>query len=337
LFLFGFLPPGFSADTVDLVDAVARKTREAGMWEAEGALAVESRVSGAVAEIPFRVSLTTVSGGVARARLEVTGGTAPLVRLCDGTVQWTYLVKTRHYWKVVDAAKEPCAYPFTEWTDLAQHLESSAITGRGSLKVAAHEVKCTIAQGDFPAQGFRPVGRRTIWIDDFSHMIWMYRVETPSKNSIETYKFQWQVYAGLPRTADVWQFEPDAGATEVSAAAGKAELDTPPSSGKAEFPGELPRSLYRIGGRVTPPRLIHKVEPQYTKAAQQARVEGTVRLQGEVRPDGTVRNLKVVESLDSDLDQEAIAAVSRWRFQPGTRDGSPVAVLTTFEVNFKLR
>ena len=100
---------------------------------------------------------------------------------------------------------------------------------------------------------------------------------------------------------------------------------------------ELPKNLYRIGGKVSPPVLIHKVEPAYPKTAQRAKIEGRVILSAEVRTDGRAYNLQVVQSLDPDLDLQAIDAVTQWRFHPGMRDGSPVAVLATFEVNFKLR
>ena len=48
-------------------------------------------------------------------------------------------------------------------------------------------------------------------------------------------------------------------------------------------------------------------------------------------------DLQVVQSLDPGLDRKAIEAVSKWRFQSSVRDGNPVAVVATFEVNFKLR
>ena len=252
--------------------------------------------------------------------------------------QWTYLVKTRHYWKLADSGIEACAYPFAEWTHLSERLRSPVATEHESLKILGRNIKCTIARGELPAQDSRPAGRRALWIDGLNHTIWMYRIETPSTNLVETYKFQWQVYGGLSRSADVWQLDSGAGAAEISAAAGPVELDQPAAEGQpAGSAAEPPREVYRIGGRVLPPRLIHKVEPQYPRMPQQLRVEGMVVLEGEVRADGRVQNLRLVKSLEAELDQQAIVAVSQWRFQLGTRDGTPVAVLSTFEVNFKLR
>jgi len=36
------------------------------------------------------------------------------------------------------------------------------------------------------------------------------------------------------------------------------------------------------------------------------------------------------------LDEEAVSAVSQWRFEPGTKDGIPVPVAATIEVNCRL-
>jgi protein TonB len=45
----------------------------------------------------------------------------------------------------------------------------------------------------------------------------------------------------------------------------------------------------------------------------------------------------VVRSLDPGLDEKAIEAVSQWKFRPGMKDGVPVYVVATVEVNFQLQ
>jgi protein TonB len=47
-------------------------------------------------------------------------------------------------------------------------------------------------------------------------------------------------------------------------------------------------------------------------------------------------NFEVVRSLEPGLDQKAIEAVGQWRFKPGAKDGAPVTVRATIEVNFRL-
>jgi TonB family protein len=55
-----------------------------------------------------------------------------------------------------------------------------------------------------------------------------------------------------------------------------------------------------------------------------------------VLPDGTTGQIKVLRSLDVGLDQRAVEAVSTWKFKPGMKDGRPVPVQATIEVNFRL-
>jgi TonB family protein len=47
----------------------------------------------------------------------------------------------------------------------------------------------------------------------------------------------------------------------------------------------------------------------------------------------------VVQSLDSEygLDDEAVKALKQWEFEPGTKDGAPVAVRVDVEMTFKLK
>lgn len=43
------------------------------------------------------------------------------------------------------------------------------------------------------------------------------------------------------------------------------------------------------------------------------------------------------DQLDLDLDQSAVAAVRRWRFEPGHKDGQRLAVRVVVEMSFSLR
>jgi TonB family protein len=96
---------------------------------------------------------------------------------------------------------------------------------------------------------------------------------------------------------------------------------------------------YRPGGGVTVPRLLQEVKPKYTAGAMEARVQGTVWIDCVVEIDGTVTRTRVSRSLDTQhgLDREAVAAARQWRFEPGTKDGSPVPVVITIELAFTLR
>jgi protein TonB len=93
---------------------------------------------------------------------------------------------------------------------------------------------------------------------------------------------------------------------------------------------------YRIGGGVSAPTVLSKVEPEYSEEARKAKWQGTVVLSLIVDEQGRPQNLKVLRSLGLGLDQKAIEAVEKWRFRPGMKDGKPVPVMATIEVNFRL-
>ncbi len=95
--------------------------------------------------------------------------------------------------------------------------------------------------------------------------------------------------------------------------------------------------VFKVGGGVTPPTVIQRIEPQYSEEARKARYQGTVVLEAIVRRDGTCDILRIVRSLGFGLDENAIQALKQWRFRPGMRNGVPVDVALNIEVNFNLR
>jgi TonB family protein len=100
--------------------------------------------------------------------------------------------------------------------------------------------------------------------------------------------------------------------------------------------GRTTGPVYRIGNGVTPPMLLSKVEPVYTEEARIARYQGTVVVYAEVGQDGMARNLRIIRGLGLGLNEKAIEAISQWKFEPGVRDGRPVVVAATIEVNWRL-
>lgn len=100
--------------------------------------------------------------------------------------------------------------------------------------------------------------------------------------------------------------------------------------------GGVGGGVYRVGGGVTAPIVLSKKDPEYSEEARKAKYQGTVLLSIEVSPSGTASNIKVVRSLGLGLDEKAIDAVKQWKFKPGYKDGKPVTVAATIEVNFRL-
>jgi TonB family protein len=97
-----------------------------------------------------------------------------------------------------------------------------------------------------------------------------------------------------------------------------------------------PGRVFRVGGGVTAPSLLFKVEPEYTEEARKAKYQGTVLLYVQVDPSGRAINMRVLHSLGGGLDEKAMESVGKWKFRPGTKDGYPVTVEAQIEVNFRL-
>lgn len=122
----------------------------------------------------------------------------------------------------------------------------------------------------------------------------------------------------------------------MDAADAKARADTIAAAAKqrAERRATAKASAVRVGGSVKPPVKIKDVQPSYPSIARDARVSGAVVIEATIDTDGDVADAKVVKSVPL-LDQAALDAVEQWKYQPSTRNGSPVPVVMTVTVNFR--
>jgi protein TonB len=108
-----------------------------------------------------------------------------------------------------------------------------------------------------------------------------------------------------------------------------------PGTGKGEG-GGYGDGVYTVGGGVTPPVVVFRIDPEYSEEARKARYQGTVVLEAIIRKDGKVDILQFVRKLGFGLDQNAIEALKKWRFRPGTMNGKPVDVSLNIEVRFTI-
>lgn len=102
---------------------------------------------------------------------------------------------------------------------------------------------------------------------------------------------------------------------------------------------ELPSgimTLTDLPDHAVKPRLRREVRPRYTADAMSRGVQGKVELVGVITPAGRLEAVRVVRSLQPDLDAEAVAAVRQWRFDPAFIDGTPVPVTATFIMSFTI-
>jgi protein TonB len=109
-----------------------------------------------------------------------------------------------------------------------------------------------------------------------------------------------------------------------------------PGPPPAPTPKPAPEILV-VGGDIAPPKIIRRITPTYTEAARRARIQGPVILELIIDTEGRVTNLTVLRGLPAGLTESATTAVSRWRFEPSTLSGRPVAVRYNLTVWFRLQ
>lgn len=81
---------------------------------------------------------------------------------------------------------------------------------------------------------------------------------------------------------------------------------------------------------------VHSPSPEYPRQSRRRGESGEVLVRAVVGPDGTPRQVEVARSSSHRaLDQAAVRAVSRWRFEPATRQGRPVSQVVQVPVLFR--
>jgi TonB family protein len=88
---------------------------------------------------------------------------------------------------------------------------------------------------------------------------------------------------------------------------------------------------------VTPPKPMQSSEaPKFTPFAERDRVQGSVVMRVVVDAQGVPRRIWLALPLGYGLDERAVQTVSKWRFAPAMREGTPVAAGVYVEQKFVL-
>jgi TonB family protein len=93
----------------------------------------------------------------------------------------------------------------------------------------------------------------------------------------------------------------------------------------------------RIGGQITAPALLHRVEPIYPDIAATAHVSGLVILEAAVDADGCVSSVKVLRASHALLNKASEEALMQWRYSPLVLNGAPTPFVLTVTFNFSVR
>jgi protein TonB len=150
------------------------------------------------------------------------------------------------------------------------------------------------------------------------------------------------VQDGLPRP-DTTDTEPTTDGRGVTGSIGTGTPTNPrpePAATPAPTPApepDEPQRVYQVGGRITAPVLVLRVDPVYPAAARTVRKQGDVRVRAVIRADGTVDSVDRLEDGVGFGAFDAIRdAVLLWRYEPARAGGRAVPVWIDITVSFRL-
>lgn len=108
-------------------------------------------------------------------------------------------------------------------------------------------------------------------------------------------------------------------------------------------PGGMPKQVpaaerpaYKVGGAVSPPKVVSMKEPQFNETARDIQYSGKVLVYLQVDTEGHPTLVRVVHPIGMGLDEEAVKAVQNYVFKPAMENGVPVRVEMNVEVNFQI-
>jgi len=88
-------------------------------------------------------------------------------------------------------------------------------------------------------------------------------------------------------------------------------------------------------GELIAPEATRKVDPAYPIELMRRNVQGTVTLRAVIRSDGSVGDVRVLRSVDDNLDEYACAALAHWRFRPAMKNGSAIDLEAVVMIPFR--
>lgn len=81
------------------------------------------------------------------------------------------------------------------------------------------------------------------------------------------------------------------------------------------------------------PKAQTRAPLQYPVEARNAGVQGAVKIEFLIRSDGSIDRLRVLEG-PPQLRDAATSSLRKWRYQPATRNGTPVPFVMVFRASF---
>lgn len=365
------LTTGASAQTPDARDILMRSDDallHASTVRMKAVEDLDMSMNGAEVKIAMHFELSMGTGK--RFHYQVNVGDIEKLMVSDGKTTWTYLPKTNAYTVATGSSPAPAQdMQNIFYGRVAANITRAEVLRTESISIDTRSMDCFVIRAEYSHVAGLPnstAAVRTVWIDRDSGLIWRdiwegeQKVGNPPVSSHVRIAFNYSLLElGAPLADDLFAFQPPEGARLVKSFTPPGVVGGPnlPSAGMPNYGDPLGKleppdtrsgsnasvvmpplrpGVYRAGNGVTKPVLLSKAEPLYSEEARKAGIQGVVILYIEVGANGQVQNPKVVKSLGHGLDDQAIEAVKQWKFQPGEKDGAPVAVAATIDVNFRL-
>jgi outer membrane lipoprotein-sorting protein len=313
------------AQTTPNADALLAKVgdvaREAKTWQAVGVVTT-SDLDGKNAEtkhfkIAYRQS-QPFSG-----RLEISDGPDPLLRICDGSSQWTYYTKRKLYVRVALNQTGPCTMPFNAWPPIRNTTSSPELAGIDRIMIEGRPRPCQVVRGIFTPTPNSPRTRtRTVCIDTATNTVLRYQVrdnDPPKRITTTTFS---SIRHDVDLDSPLFKFDPPEGIREAAIINWTDPLVAPDTG------------AFRVSNSVTSPLLVNMEPAEPPSVVAVPPKPGIVILHVEISADGVPGKIRVIQGLGSDWDRKAIESVGKWRFEPGVSDKGPVPVASVVGVRF---
>jgi len=98
---------------------------------------------------------------------------------------------------------------------------------------------------------------------------------------------------------------------------------------------DQPVKAFKPGPGITPPVVVHHADAEFSDFASRNRIGGVCIVSLTVDAHGMPQDLHVEKSAEPSLDQNALRAISQYRFKPAMKDGIPFAARISVEVDFR--
>lgn len=85
-----------------------------------------------------------------------------------------------------------------------------------------------------------------------------------------------------------------------------------------------------------PLQVLSKPRANYTEAARQNQVQGTITLRVTFLDSGEIGSISTLNALPNGLTEQAVAAAREMKFEPARKDGVPYTVSKQVQYNFTL-